>query len=209
MAASVSDGKIIMSYRAWLGLLLVVPFLGVAACTPESRNTLPAENRVALDGRLIGHWRDESDSDDFRIEVSQRDARDYAVVTSETIGSGAEKRLHKVEYRLQAFELGGKSILAVQELGRDPAWRFLTYRWGGDDEITLFTMDETPIRQLIDSGQLAGTVKDAATSFVEIMITAPAAQLAALVGGADAARLFTYQIGPFQRQALESLTDPD
>lgn len=198
-----------MSYRACLGLLLVVPLLGLAACTPESRNNLPAENRVAPDARLIGHWRDESDSDDFRIQVSRRDEREYAVVTTETIGSGAEKRLHKVEYRLQAFELAGRSILAVQELERDPAWRFLIYRWSGDDDITLFTMDETPIRQLIDSGQLPGTVKGAATSFVEIMITAPAAQLATLIGGGDGARLFTYKIGPFQRQAVESSTEPD
>lgn len=199
----------IMSYRAWLGLLLVVPLLGLVACTPESRDSLPAENRVAPDGRLIGLWRDESDGDDFRIEVSRRDEREYAVVTTETIGGGAEKRLHKVEYRLQAFDLAGRSILAVQELERDPAWRFLTYRWSGDDDITLFTMDETLVRQLIESDRLSGTVKGATTNFVEIMITASAAQLAALIGAADGARLFSYKIGPFQRQAPEASTDPD
>lgn len=198
-----------MSYRAWLGLLLVVPVLGLAACTPESRNNLPAENRVALDERLIGEWRDESDSNDFRIQVSQRDELEYAVVTTETIGGNGGTRLHKVEYRLQAFQLSGRSVLAVQELERDPAWRFLTYRWNGDDDITLFSMDEAPIRDLIDSGQLPGTVKGASTSFVEIMITAPAAQLASLIGGADGARLFTYKIGPFQRQMAESPSEPD
>lgn len=198
-----------MFYRAWLGLLLVVPILALTACTPESRNNLPVENRVAPDARLIGQWRDESDSDDFRIDVSRRDDQEFAVVTSETIVNGGGKRLHKVEYRLQAFEVAGRAILAVQELERDPAWRFLTYRWNGDDDITLFTMDETPIRALIDSGKLAGTVKGATTSFVEIMITASAAQLATLIGGAEGAQLFSYKIGPFQRQAVEASSEPD
>ena len=41
------------------------------------------------------------------------------------------------------------------------------------------------------------------------MITAPAAQLAALIGGADGGQLFSYKIGPFQRQAVEASSEPD
>lgn len=189
-----------MTYRAWLGLLLVVPLLGLSACTPESRNTLPDENRIAPDARLLGQWRAEPDSDDFRIHVSRRDGLEFSVATTETVGGGAARRIHKVEYRLRAFDVGGRSILAVQELGRDPAWRFVIYRLSGDDSVTLFTMDESPVRQLIEAGRLPGTVSGAAADFAEVMITASPARLVALIRDEDAARLFSTRLGPFVRE---------
>lgn len=192
----------LMTYRVWLGLLVIVPLLGLFACTPESRNSLPDEMRVAGDSRLLGLWRAEPDSDDFRVQVSQRDAREFLAVTTETAKTEQGSRIHRVEYRLRFFDVGGRSIVAIQELGgtsgREPSWLLATYGFDGNSA-ALLLMDEERIRLLIQGGRLAGTVRGADTQFPELLITAPPAALAELIQGNDPARLFTARVGPFIR----------
>lgn len=192
-----------MTCRAWFGLLVVVPLLGLFACTPESRNSLPDENRVAGDSRLIGLWRAEPDSDDFRIQVTRRDALEFAAVTTETARTEQGSRVHRVEYRLRFFDVGGRAILAIQELadkpGREPSWLLATYRFDDANSATLLLMDEERIRLLVQGGQLPGAIRGADTQFRELLITAPPAALAELIQSNDPARLFTARVGPFIR----------
>jgi hypothetical protein len=194
-----------MTYRAWLGLLVVVPLLGLLACTPESRNSLPDENRAAGDSRLLGLWRAEPDSDDFRIQVSQRDPQEFLAVTTETAKTEQGSRVHRVEYRLRFFDVGGRSILAIQELGerqrREPSWLLAAYSVDEGNGAMLFFMDEERIRLLVQGGHLAGAIRGADTQFPELLITAPPAALAELIRSNDPARLFTARVGPFIRVA--------
>lgn len=192
-----------MSYRNWFRLLVVVPLLSLCACTPESRNSLPDENRVAPDARLLGHWRAEPDSDDFRIQVSQRDPLEFTAVTSETVKTEKGTRIHIVEYRVRSFDVDGGQILAIQELGqaldREPSWLFATYRLDEKNGVALFMMDEKHIRQLILGGDLPGVIRGAETQFPELLITATPEALAELIKGSDPERLFTARVGPFVR----------
>ena len=192
-----------MIQRVWLALLWLVPFLGLFACTPESRHSLPDENRVAGDSRLLGVWRAEPDSDDFRIQVSQRDPLEFAAVTSETAKTEQGSRIRIVEYRLRFFNVGGTQILAIQELapapGRDPSWLFATYRFDEKNDAALFLMDEEHIRLLLQSGRLPGTIRGAETQFPEILVTASPAELVELIRSNDPERLFTARVGPFVR----------
>ena len=192
-----------MSYRNWFRLLVVVPLLSLFACTPESRNSLPDENRIAPDARLLGQWRAEPDSDDFRIQVAQRDPLEFSAVTSETVKTEKGTRIHIVEYRLRAFDIGGRTILAIQELGqaltREPTWLFATYRIDGEDGAALFLMDESRIRQLILGGDLPGVIRDSETQLPELLITATPSALAELIRDTEPARLFTARVGPFVR----------
>lgn len=192
-----------MTCRAWFGLLLVVPLLALFACTPESRNSLPEENSVAGDSRLLGLWRAEPDSDDFRIQVTQRDPREFLAVTTETAKTEQGDRVHRVEYRLRFFYVDGRSILAIQELGqpqdREPSWLLATYRFDEKNSATVLFMDEERIRLLVHGGHLAGAIRGADTQFPELLITAPPAALAELIQSNDPARLFTARVGPFIR----------
>jgi hypothetical protein len=192
-----------MTYRVWFGLLVVVPFLALFACTPESRNSLPEENSVAGDSRLLGLWRAEPDSDDFRIQVTQRDPQEFLAVTTETAKTEQGNRVHRVEYRLRFFDVDGRSILAIQEVGpppgREPSWLLATYRFDEGKSATLFLMDEERIRLLVQGAHLAGAIRGADTQFPELLITAPPAALAALIRSNDPARLFTARVGPFIR----------
>ncbi len=192
-----------MTYRAWLGLLLVLPAIGLYGCTPESRNSLPEENRVAGDSRLLGVWRAEPDSDDFRVQVSQRDPLEFAAVTTETTKTEQGSRTHRVEYRLHFFDVGGSPILAIQEPGqapgREPAWLLATYRFDDTNSAALFFMDEERIRLLVQGGHLPGAIRGADTQFPEVLITAPPAALAELIRSNEPARLFTARVGPFIR----------
>ena len=185
----------------WLSLLLIVPTL--FACTPESRNNLPDENRVAGDSRLLGLWRAEPDSDDFRIQITQRDPLEFAVVTSETSKTDRGGRIHIVEYNLRFFDVDGRQILAIQELNRaagdDPSWRFATYRFDEANRATLSLMSEDRIRQLVQGGQLPGTIRGADTQLPEVLIIASRAKLVELIRSEDPAKLFTARVGPFVR----------
>lgn len=194
-----------MTYRVWLGSLVAASLAVLFACTPESRNSLPDDMRVAGDSRLLGIWRAEHDSDDFRIQVSQRDTREYAAVTTETVKTEQGSRTHRVEYRLRFFDVAGTSILAIQELGqgagREASWLLATSRFETDDVVALFFLDEERIRLLVQGGILPGTVRGADTQFPELLITAAPAALAELIRANDPARLFTARLGPFMRVA--------
>jgi hypothetical protein len=200
--AYISAGGL-MRYRTWLGLLVVAPLLALFACTPESRNSLPDESRVVGDSRLLGLWRAEPDSDDLRVQVSQRGPQEFFAVTTETAKTEQGSSIHRDEYRLRFFDVGGRSILAVQELsqapGREPSWLLATYRFDEGNSVTLFFMDEERIRLLVQGGHLPGTIRGADTQFPELLVTAPPAALAELIGSNDPARLFTARVGPFIR----------
>lgn len=191
-----------MTYRAWLAVLVAIPLLGLFACTPESRNSLPDEMRVTGETRLLGLWRAEPDSDDLRVQVSQRDPQEFLAVTTETARTEQGNQIRRVEYRLRFFDVAGKPIIAVQELGqplgREPTWLLATYRFDADSAALLF-MDEERIRLLVQGGQLPGAIRGADTQFPELLITAPPAMLAALIRDNDPARLFTAPVGPFIR----------
>lgn len=186
---------------------LIFALLALCACTPESRNTLPDDYRIALDERLLGTWRPESDGDDFRIQVSERGPREFAARTSESVTTeSGGTRIRFVEYRLQEFDVEGRRILAIQELvqtpGREASWLFATYHVSQRDDTTsvsLFLMDETHVRRLVQSGQLGGTIRGAETQFPEVFITAPPEALDDLIRNTEPSRLFTLRAGPFAR----------
>jgi hypothetical protein len=189
--------------------LIVIASLAVAACTPESRQGLPEDFRIAPDARFVGAWRGGNEvgvlqgSDvTARLSVDPAEPLDLLLAGEENWRSTRGPHRRDVKGVLRFYEIAGRRVVAIKRLDGAPdeqTWRFASYRFGGDDSLVLYFMDEKRLYEQINNGALIGKIRGGEREFPDLLIVAEPDKIAALIRTSDPATLFTARLGPMQR----------
>lgn len=197
--------------RFFAFLLILCAGVGLAACAPESRRGLPEDYRIAPDARFVGVWRGgnevgvlQGSEVTARLTVDPDEPLDLLLAGEENWRSTRGLHHRAVTGLLRFYDIAGRRVVAIQRrdgTAEERTWRFATYRFGGDDSLLLYFMDEPRLRQLIFNGALHGKIRGGEPEFPDLLITAEPDKLAALIRSSDPATLFTARLGPLARQA--------
>ncbi len=195
--------------RFFASFLFLGLSLALAACTPESRRGLPEDFRIAPEARFVGVWRGGNEVGALqgseitaRLTVDPAEPLDLLLDGEENWRSTRGSHRREVKGVLRFYDIAGRRVVAIQRLdgtAEDRTWRFATYRFGGDDSLLLYFMDEPRLRQLIFNGALHGKIRGGEPEFPDLLITAESDKLAALIRSSDPATLFTTRLGPLAR----------
>lgn len=177
----------------------------LAACTPESRNTLPAEDRVQADMRFVGSWVTSMMGTEYRAAVRALDERTLSVRLTETSRfAGRSSAPRETGHELTFYRVGGRDIVAARGPGLDegggPVYRFATYRFGGDDSVALYFLSEQVVYPRVHASHFLGRIRGRDPLFRDILLLEGPQRLAGLVRSDAPARLFSVTFGPFARQ---------
>jgi hypothetical protein len=184
---------------------------GLLACTPESRRGLPEDFRIAPEARFVGVWRGGNEVGALqgaevtaRLTVDPAEPLDLLLVAEENWRSTRGTHRRDVKGVVRFYDIAGRRVVAIQRrdgTAEERTWRFAIYRFGGDDSLVLYFMDEPRLRQLIFNGALHGKIRGGEPEFPDLLITAESDKLAALIRSSDPATLFTARLGPLARDA--------
>lgn len=177
----------------------------LSACTPESRNTLPPEDRVAADMRFVGTWVTNMMGTEYRARVRALDERTLAVRFTETSHfAGRVSAPLETEHVLSFYRVGGQEIVAARGPGLQedtgPVYRFATYRFGGPDSVALYFLSEQDIYPRVHAARLLGRIRGRDPLFRDILLLEGPERLAGLMRSETPARLFSVTFGPFARR---------
>jgi hypothetical protein len=199
--------------RSFISLLIVITGLiaglGLAACTPESRRGLPEDFRIAPDARFVGAWRGGNEAGALqgsevtaRLTVDPAEPLDLLLAGEENWRSTRGAHRRDVKGVLRFYDIAGRRVVAIQRrdgTADEQTWRFASYRFGGDDSLVLYFMDEPRLYILLRNGALHGKIRGGEREFPDLLITAEPDKIAALIRTSDPATLFTARLGPLQR----------
>jgi hypothetical protein len=188
--------------------------LVMTACTPESREGLPETFRVAPDLRFVGAWRGgneagvlQGDEVVARLQVDPAAPLDLLMTANETWRTTRGPHSRVLQGRLRFYNVAGRQIVAIQRLDADgkaasdeATWRFATYRFGGNDGLALYFMDEEQVRRRVNNGILHGKIRGGEPEFPDVLLMEGPDNIAALVRTVEPATLFTARLGPFTRE---------
>jgi hypothetical protein len=191
--------------------ILSLALAGLAACTPESKNSLPEDFRIAPEARFVGLWRAGNEPGQLQgtqiavtVRVDPAEPLDLTVAIEETWRTTRGAHQRDLRGRLRFYDVAGRRVVAVLRENGTPAertWRFATYRFGGDDSLVLHFLDEKRLYERIHNGALHGKIRGGEKEFPDLLITAEPDKLAALIRVSDPFTLFTARLGPLARQA--------
>lgn len=197
--------------RLFSSVLIVCAGLVLAACTPESRQGLPEDFRIAPDARFIGAWRGGNEVGALqgseitaRLVVDPAEPLDLLLAGEENWRSTRGVNHRDIKGVLRFYDIAGRRVVAIRRLdgaADEQTWRFAIYRFGGGDSLQLYFMDEPRLRQLIFNGALYGKIRGGEPEFPDLLITAEPDKIAALIRSSDPAALFTARLGPLARDA--------
>lgn len=196
--------------RARLSHLVIFAALALAAaCTPESKNGLPEDFRVAPEARFVGVWRGGNEDGGLpgatlavAVRVDPAEPLDLLAAIDETWRTTRGEHQRALRARLRFYDISGRHVVAVLREDGTPderTWRFATYRFGGDDSLVLHFMDEPRLYTQINNGALHGKIRGGEKEFPDLMITAAPERIAALIRTSDPFLLFTARLGPLAR----------
>jgi hypothetical protein len=199
--------------RPFISLLIVIAGLGagltVAACTPESRQGLPEDFRIAPDARFVGAWRGgnevgvlQGSAIGARLTVDPAEPLDLLLAGEENWRSTRGPHRRDVKGVVRFYDIAGRRVVAIKRLdgtADEQTWRFAIYRFGGDDSLVLYFMDEKRFFAFINNGALPGKIRGGEPEFPDLLITADSEKIATLIRTNDPAALFTARLGPLQR----------
>ena len=201
--------------RAYLtSLIAAAATLALAVgCTPESKNGLPEDFRIAPEARFVGVWKGGNDDANLpgttlaaRLSVDPAEPLDLIAEIDETWRSTRGDHKRALKGRLRFYDIAGRRVVAVLREDGPPdtrAWRFATYRFGGDDSLLLYFMDEKRLYEQINNGALHGKIRGGEKEFPDLLLTAESDKIAALIRTSDPAQLFTARLGPLARDARQ------
>jgi hypothetical protein len=188
----------------------------LASCTPESREALPESFRVAPDLRFVGAWRGgnevgvlQGDEVLAQLKVDPAEPLDLLMTARETWRTTQGPHSRTLQGRLRFYNVVGRQVVAVQRLDADgqadseaATWRFATYRFGGNDGVALYFMDEEQMRWRVNNGILHGKIRGGEPAFPDVLLMEAPDNVAAIIRTVDPAVLFTARLGPFTREKL-------
>jgi hypothetical protein len=173
----------------------------LAACEPpESTQPLSDPAAAKADPHLSGHFAGRvNDADCFlHLAPGKGAATDLVLVVHEK-----DKGAFVLHWQAFPTTLGGKTYLNLQrktfpdrygeKFDLSPGFIFARYAVGKDGSITLWQMQEEPLKAAIAAHALDGEVKDD-----NVFLRAPTPRLAAFVEKADPQKLFKL-FGSFHR----------
>lgn len=195
--------------RPFFSFLIIIAGLTVAACTPESRQGLPEDFRIAPDVRFFGAWRGGNEAGALqgsaisaRLTVDPAEPLDLLLAGEENWRSTRGAHRREVQGVLRFYDIAGRRVVAIKRLdgaADEQTWRFAIYRFGGDDSLLLYFMDEKRFYFFINTGALLGKIRGGEPEFPDLLITAESDKIATLIRMSDPAILFTARLGPLQR----------
>ncbi len=177
-----------------------------ASCEPpRAKNPLSDFQAAKRDARLSGVWVGRvGDDDSALITFVPRDGARFDVVL---VGNDHDKGAFVLTFEGFPSLIGGKSYfnLRAKSFSGDYAekssvaerWIFARYEFAKDGALTIWNMDDEPVKVAINAGKLDGKAGSG-----EVEITASSAKLAAYVTTADPTTLFK-KFGTFNRVAVE------
>jgi hypothetical protein len=191
--------------------LLIGALLHLAACLPTSENPIVVPGQPAADDRLLGTWYGAlgEDDEDFTLLFTKPDAErekdhpggmDVLMVVNSKDDSG-----WLWLYALAA-EIDGRHYLSLEfrldnggEMADElPGFHIFNYDIAEDGSLQLRQIDEDMVIDVIEAGELAGTVKRG-TFVKDVQITASSADLVAFLKTDGADDLFDEESGHFRR----------
>jgi hypothetical protein len=193
------------SFRPGTRRTLIALTLFWACCEPpRSKNPLTPPEAAKPDARMAGVWAGRlGERDEALLRVVPREgARFDLVLVGQDRASGA------VVLAFEGFPstIAGRSYLNLRSktyLGDyaektqiAESWIFARYEVTRDGALTLWQMEDEPVKAAIAAHQLAGQTAD------RVEITASSSELAAYVARADAATLWR-RLGTFKRLRVE------
>ena len=191
-------------------LWLPLGALALAACTPESKNGLPEDFRIAPEARFVGLWRAGNEPGPLQgteiaatVRVDPAEPLDLIAAIEENWRTTRGAHRRDLRARLRFYDVAGRRVVAMLREDGTPAertWRFATYRFGGDNSLVLYFLDEKRFYELINNGALHGKIRGGEKEFPDLLITAEAEKIAALIRTSDPFTLFTARLGPLARQ---------
>lgn len=197
--------------RAYLIHLIAFAVVLLAGCTPESKNGLPEDFRIAPEARFVGNWQGGNDDAGLpgtsvaaRLTVDPAEPLDLIADIDETWRSTRGEHKRALKGRLRFYDIAGRRVVAILREDVTPerrTWRFATYRFGGDDSLVLYFMDEARLYTQINNGALHGKIRGGEKAFPDLLITADASAVAGLIRYSDPAQLFSVRLGPLARDA--------
>jgi hypothetical protein len=195
----------------FFSFLLIIAGLGLAACTPESRQGLPEDFRIAPDARFVGAWRGgnevgvlQGSEVTARLTVDPTEPLDLLLAGEDNWRSTRAVYRRDVKGVMRFYDIAGRRVVAIKRLdgaAGDQTWRFATYRFGGDDSLVLYFMDERRLYEQINNGVMHGKIRGGEPEFPDLLISAEPDKIAALIRTSDPAMLFTARLGPLARDA--------
>ncbi|HEU0071504.1 MAG TPA: hypothetical protein VFS04_09430 [Alphaproteobacteria bacterium] len=182
--------------------------LGVG-CTPESKNGLPEDFRIAPEARFVGAWQGGNDDANLpgttlaaRLSVDPAEPLDLIADIDETWRSTRGEHKRALKGRLRFYDVAGRRVVAVLREDGSPearTWRFATYRFGGDDSLVLYFMSEARLYEQINNGALHGKIRGGEKEFPDLLVTAESDKIATLIRTSDPSQLFAARLGPLAR----------
>ena len=200
------------SHTKWLRLLIV---LTLTACLPTSENPVTNPGRPATDADLIGTWygalEDGDDALYLHVLRSDTDEEDEApdgmdmilVADAEDDDGG-----WAILYALSAqFDDHGYLSIEFKEDSGEPVdedfhgYHLYNYRIEGKDKdiLRIRPIDEDELEELIETGQLAGTITKQQFS-TDVRVTASQQDLTHYFETLDPEALFQDEFGRFRKQ---------
>ncbi|MHB8877885.1 MAG: hypothetical protein ACYC8T_29680, partial [Myxococcaceae bacterium] len=182
-----------MSPLRMLGLVALCA-AAVASCgPPESKNPLSDPAQARVDPRLTGLWAGEVNGSAATLQFFPKKGAYVDVVL---VGDDGDKGAAVLTFDAFPTALAGKSYLNLRAktfagpYGENPSlaaeYIFARYEVGKDGALTLWTMDDAPVKAAVKAGKLKGTAGESTAK-----LTASTAELAEFVRGTDGEKLFT------------------
>ncbi len=195
--------------RSWIraALLLIVVGVAGAACEPP-RSAKPIGTPAALDERLIGVWSARlPGGSDALLEIAPHvGGADLLLVGTDESGlipmhfdltPGEASGVHY--WNLREKRMAG-DFSEKFELGAN--YLFVKYQLGKSGALTIWYMDDEPVKKAIEAGTLAGTT---GPDFVRI--TDEPAKILAMAEASDRTQLWS-KLGTFHRAKITFPRNP-
>jgi hypothetical protein len=184
---------------------LIALILLWASCEPpRSKHPLSAPEAAKPDARMAGLWAGRlGEGDEALLRVVPRDGARFDLVL---IGQDRANGAVVIAFEGFPSTIAGKSYLNLraktfvgeyaEKTQVAERWIFARYEVARDGALTLWQMEDEPVKAAIEAHKLEGKAAD------RVEITAPSAQLAEFVSSADSSTLWS-RVGTFKRLHVE------
>ena len=182
-------------------LLLCVGIL-TGACTPESMRSLPDEQRVAADSRLIGTWHTQVLGNDHVAVVTAGAVGTLDVVLRTRPASGGGDGV-ETRHRLSFYDIDGTRVIVERGPGlvdRQPTYRFAAYDVAPGGAVTLRYASQLEFLRWVMPLRLSADVRSPDPMFRDLMLTASSENLLTVLRSKKPDVMFDVVFGPFVRQ---------
>jgi hypothetical protein len=191
--------------RAFIAMILILVTPLMAACTPESKKSLPEATRIAVDDRLVGTWSARVLGNDYVASVTKAGGGELDVVLRTTRLNALNAGRPPIEsrHKLAFFDLAGARVIAERgpSLADDrTVYRFTEYDVAADGSITFRYASQKEILRFVLPLKLRADLRSAGRTFRDVLLTADSEQIAAFMGSIKSDKMFDVAFGPFKQQ---------